>query len=254
MKGKNMIFIINGNVSYNEQAGTLEIINDSSSKILLLKPTARLLSLFVRNNNLLVTREQLLNDVWEDYGLKASNNNLNNYISGLRKSLAQLGEDEILVTYPRQGFKFVAKTIHRMDAGAAQEHPDAITLHDGQEANSNGKRASLAVRAPYMIMMLYLLISILMLAAVFLYNNHNQTSMTKLGQYKNCNIYTIKVDGKHLEDIKDMIYGIRYNCNVKANVYYYGDMESKESEKKSPLLTYCPLDAVKPCENSYISN
>lgn len=160
-----MIFDINGYISYDEQAGTLEITNDLSNKISLPKAAARLLSLFVRNNNLLVTRDQLLNDVWEEYGLKASNNNLNNYISGLRKSLSLLGEDDIIVTYPRQGFKFVARTIYCIDA--AQEHPDAITLHDGNGANNNVKSDSLAIRSQYRILMPYILFSILLLVAYF---------------------------------------------------------------------------------------
>lgn len=245
-----MIFNINGNISYNEQAGTLGITNDLRSKILLLKPTARLLSLFVRNNNQLVTRDQLLNDVWEEYGLKASNNNLNNYISGLRKSLAILGEDNIIVTYPRLGFKFVAKTIYQIDA--SQEHPDAITPRERKGANNNVKSGSLATKAQYIILMLYILIKILMLTALFFYNNQKQTNMTELGQFNSCYIYRIKDDGKNLEDIKNKIKVSGYNCNTKANVYYYGDIESKEGEKKSLLLTYCPLDTIMPCEKSYI--
>lgn len=245
-----MIFDINGNISYDEQAGTLEITNDLSNKILLPKAAARLLSLFVRNNNLLVTRDQLLNDVWEEYGLKASNNNLNNYISGLRKSLSLLGEDDIIVTYPRQGFKFVARTIYCIDA--TQEHPDAITLRDGNGANNNVKSDSLAIRSQYRILMPYSLFSILLLVAYFFYNNYTQTRMTQLGQYNSCYIYTIKDDAKNLEDIKDMIYLSGHYCNVEANVYYYGDMESKKGEENSPLLTYCPLEAGKPCKKLYI--
>lgn len=87
-------------------------IDNASNRIALLKPTSRLLSLFIKNNNKLLLRERLLNDVWVDHGLKASNNNLNNYVSGLRKSLAQFGAEEIIVTYPRQGFKFIARNIH----------------------------------------------------------------------------------------------------------------------------------------------
>ena len=86
-------------------------VDNASNKIALLKLTSRLLSLFIKNNNKLLLRERLLNDVWVDHGLKASNNNLNNYVSGLRKSLAQFGAEEIIVTYPRQGFKFIARNI-----------------------------------------------------------------------------------------------------------------------------------------------
>lgn len=87
-----MIFHINNNVLYDEDENTLSHIDNAATKIVLLRPSARLLSLFIRNNNVLLMRERLLNDVWVEHGLKASNNNLNNYVSGLRKSLAQFGE------------------------------------------------------------------------------------------------------------------------------------------------------------------
>lgn len=80
-----MIFHINNNVLFNEDECTLAHIDNTTTKIVLLKPSTRLLSLFVRNNNVLLLRDKLLNDVWVEHGLKASNNNLNNYVSGLRK-------------------------------------------------------------------------------------------------------------------------------------------------------------------------
>ncbi|MGS4232992.1 transcriptional regulator [Serratia marcescens] len=122
-----MIFIINESILYNEEEGTLMHVDNASNKIALLKPTSRLLSLFIKNNNKLLLRERLLNDVWVDHGLKASNNNLNNYVSGLRKSLAQFGAEEIIVTYPRQGFKFTAKSIHE-----ANENKDEIYRKEQQ--------------------------------------------------------------------------------------------------------------------------
>lgn len=110
-----MIFHINNNVLFNEDECTLAHIDNTATKIVLLKPSTRLLSLFIRNNNVLLLRDKLLNDVWVEYGLKASNNNLNNYVSGLRKSLAQFGEEELIVTYPRQGFKFSADIIQEIN-------------------------------------------------------------------------------------------------------------------------------------------
>ena len=41
---------------------------------------------------MLIKRQQLLEEVWEERGLKGTNSNLNNYISLLRRHLAQLGE------------------------------------------------------------------------------------------------------------------------------------------------------------------
>lgn len=106
-----MIFIINGRVKFNEYEGTLESVNAPQNMQPLAAAACRLLSIFVRNNEMLIKRQQLLEEVWEERGLKGTNSNLNNYISLLRRHLAQLGETELIITYPRQGFKFVAKKL-----------------------------------------------------------------------------------------------------------------------------------------------
>ncbi|MDT3252444.1 winged helix-turn-helix domain-containing protein [Serratia sp. root2] len=247
-----MKFIINSNVSFNEQDGTLHSVNDPGNSIPLLKPTGRLLSLFVRNNNLLITREQLLNDVWEDYGLKASNNNLNNYISGLRKSLSQLGEEELLITYPRQGFKFMAKNIHREEITASSDISNESATFDNNHLQGEGKRSALIRGGPWKILALCTLFCLALLTVGLFYKSYAQNNINSLGQYKNCKIYSIKNNRVTAEEIKSMVYQARYNCDVRANIYYYGDMEDKDLNTNAPLLAYCPLDALKPCENTYI--
>ncbi|MEL5367330.1 helix-turn-helix domain-containing protein, partial [Serratia nevei] len=83
--------------------------------IILTATLNRLLALFVKNNNLVLSREHVLEKVWEEHGQVASDNNLNNSMSVLRKILATLGEEDILVTLPRQGFSFTAKEINTID-------------------------------------------------------------------------------------------------------------------------------------------
>lgn len=129
-----MIFVINKKIRYNEFEGTLENIDDPGNTILLVKPACRLLSIFVRNNDMLIKRKQLLDEVWEDYGLKATDSNLNNYISGLRRSLAKFDEEELIITYPRQGFKFIAKKISRQEANAIPSETDNMVEREKKES------------------------------------------------------------------------------------------------------------------------
>lgn len=248
-----MIFIINGNISYNEQTGTLHNVSDPDNSISLLKPTGRLLSLFVRNNNILITREQLLNDVWEDYGLKASNNNLNNYISGLRKSLAQLGEEELLITYPRQGFKFLAKSIHCNEIVSSSENSNDIVKFDGYHLQREKKRSVLIRGGPWQILALCIITCLALLSFGLFYKSHAQISITNLGSYQKCKIYSIKNGNITSQEMESMIQHAHYNCNVDANIYYYSNMEDKNLNTNAPLLTYCPLDKLKPCKNTYIT-
>ncbi|WP_161969181.1 winged helix-turn-helix domain-containing protein [Entomohabitans teleogrylli] len=72
-------------------------------------PSARLLSELIKTNGTMVTREELLTRVWEDHGYRASNSNLNNYLSILRRNLtALLPESVLITTLPKQGIIFQA--------------------------------------------------------------------------------------------------------------------------------------------------
>ncbi|CAI0881710.1 winged helix-turn-helix domain-containing protein [Serratia entomophila] len=111
-----MRYIINNNIKYHEDKSELISLSDHVEPLQLTATLNRLLSALVRNNNLVLSRETLLMQVWEAHGQVASGNNLNNTISILRKMFASLGEEEIIVTLPRQGFMFTAATLKTADS------------------------------------------------------------------------------------------------------------------------------------------
>ncbi|MDU7867064.1 MAG: winged helix-turn-helix domain-containing protein, partial [Pantoea sp.] len=63
------------------------------------------LSLLLQKNNEQLSRNEILEKVWEQYGLVASNHNLNRNVSILRKTLQELGLSDIIETIPKQGFR-----------------------------------------------------------------------------------------------------------------------------------------------------
>ncbi|MEY0729321.1 transcriptional regulator [Providencia rettgeri] len=82
--------------------------DDKNQFIELSKPAARLFDEIISLNlkKGLATRDELLTNVWEEYGLVGSNNNLNTYISEIRKKLEQVGIDpKCIVTVPKKGFR-----------------------------------------------------------------------------------------------------------------------------------------------------
>ncbi|MBH3123691.1 winged helix-turn-helix domain-containing protein [Serratia ureilytica] len=111
-----MRYIINNNIKYHEDRSELISLHDDIPPIVLTATLNRLLSALVRNNNLVLSRETLLTQVWEAHGQVASGNNLNNTISILRKAFSSLGEEEIIVTLPRQGFMFTASELKTADS------------------------------------------------------------------------------------------------------------------------------------------
>jgi DNA-binding winged helix-turn-helix (wHTH) protein len=69
-------------------------------------PAARLLSFLIKNKGEIVEREVLLQKVWDDYGMQASNNNLNQCLSTLRRIIKGMGvEKSIIETIPKVGLR-----------------------------------------------------------------------------------------------------------------------------------------------------
>ncbi|AYZ30469.1 winged helix-turn-helix domain-containing protein [Serratia sp. FDAARGOS_506] len=246
-----MKFIINETIVYNEGEGTLERVNDDGSKALLQNPTRRLLSIFVRNNGEIVHREKLLSDVWEEYGLKASNNNLNTYASSLRRSFAKLGEDDILITYPRQGFKFSADSIREENAPVNSDDEsasDPVQRFGWRKGGFRGDNKGMGIVVCALTIFI-LLALLLMEIFLFMGRMGQQPSATmniaRKGFYKHCEIYIIKNESADLGEIGKAISQAGFDCSQSANVYYYGRVEGQRM-----MLAYCPVDVLSPCKNS----
>lgn len=97
-----MNYLLENLVHYNEESRAL--VNDKT-EIILPVSAARLLSLLLQRNKEQLSRNEILEKVWEHHGLVASNHNLNRNISILRKTLQQLGLSDIIETIPKQGFR-----------------------------------------------------------------------------------------------------------------------------------------------------
>lgn len=99
-----MLYIINENIVYDDVQSSLTNCNSYDS-IILPATASRLLSLFIRYQGSTLTREEILNCVWDEYGYKTSNNTLTQYVSLIRKNFQLLGESaDIIITIPRTGF------------------------------------------------------------------------------------------------------------------------------------------------------
>lgn len=83
----NLTYIINNTLLFSPEDCTLSQQSDQNKIELLSKPAARLFNELITlyQNGHLATRDELLTNVWENHGLVGSNNNLNTYISEIRK-------------------------------------------------------------------------------------------------------------------------------------------------------------------------
>ncbi|HEY1847482.1 MAG TPA: helix-turn-helix domain-containing protein [Buttiauxella sp.] len=107
-----MRYRINQSIIYTPDDGTVKLITDGENEVssgeISLAPTAnRLLTMLISHHGSILQRDELLDNVWDAHGLRASNNSLNQYISVLRRNFADLGlEETVIVTIPTVGFMF----------------------------------------------------------------------------------------------------------------------------------------------------
>lgn len=101
-----MRYMLNNSVCFLPETRELSLVDDEQTAIVISNQACRLLLEMIKRNGENLSREHLLKSVWEDYGLKPSNNNLYMAISEIRKALTSLGlERTVIYTIPKIGFK-----------------------------------------------------------------------------------------------------------------------------------------------------
>lgn len=235
--GSNMKYIINNAIIYDAHKGTLSLSKSNDKEVVLLKPSQRLLSLFIEYNNEIVERERLLDEVWNNHGLTASNNNLSNYISGLRKTLSQLGQDDILVTYPRQGFKFVAESITLLGEEKDEDNGETPKAHPLAEKNTRRIK-------PLILLLLPLAAGFVAIGtALYYYTANNDLSF--IGKYRSCNVFAID-NTQDISSARRLLSEFDYDCNSNASVYLYNQVADDDST--AAVMTYCPRQGLSACK------
>lgn len=97
-------YTIDNKFVFEQKTSRIYLKDDQNQNIELSKPAARLFNEIILLNMKkgIATRDELLTNVWEEYGLVGSNNNLNTYISEIRKKLEIVGIDpKSIVTVPK---------------------------------------------------------------------------------------------------------------------------------------------------------
>ncbi|WLI75225.1 winged helix-turn-helix domain-containing protein [Kosakonia sp. H02] len=124
-----MYFIIDKEIYFRPADGAVWRIGAENEKRYLTLASSRLLAFFIENRGEVVSRDAIFEAVWERYGLHSSNNTLNQYISLLRRTLADFGlGSHMIKTIPKIGFLFstditVSKVTAKHNEPAATEPP-----------------------------------------------------------------------------------------------------------------------------------
>lgn len=104
-----MFYIIHDVLAFRPDDGAIWLLDDESQKTIVTPTASRLLNMLIDNHGIMQPREDILEKVWDAYGLEASNNSLNQNISLIRRTLISFGMPENTIkTIPKFGFLFSA--------------------------------------------------------------------------------------------------------------------------------------------------
>lgn len=100
-----MIYKIHYAIIFRPEDGAIWNVSNDKNVITLTAIPVRIFCHLLNNRGSIIDREELLKRVWDDYGLMASSNALNQHISQIRRVLTELGcEFDVIQTIPKKGF------------------------------------------------------------------------------------------------------------------------------------------------------
>ncbi|MEN4170717.1 winged helix-turn-helix domain-containing protein [Serratia marcescens] len=253
-----MRYIINNKIKYHEDRSELVDLDAELPPQPLTATLNRLLSALVRNNNLVISRDTLLTQVWEAHGQVASGNNLNNTISILRKMFAAMGEDDIIVTLPRQGFMFTAASLETADS-------QAESLLETTAAVSDGVAPAIPNHAMRFKRLGLMALSIMAIgSALWAWSDSGYAPLgaISVGNIENCNVrfvtsfYGVGTAAADLPHLKTMLIKNGIQCQEAATVLYYDSssvVANSVGRSRVSYLYYCPQSKMASgkaqCEN-----
>jgi DNA-binding winged helix-turn-helix (wHTH) protein len=258
-----MKYIINLTVTFDPDNRLLILKSDTQQSVELSKPATRLLSELINNNRINLVRDDILKNVWEDYGFSPSNASLNNHISELRKAFTNLGiSKDIIFTVPRVGFRMDAE-IHPIQKIITEQalSDDKTTINEGLNVNPDRMsteigepkdRGSLYLSLKKHRMLSFVLALLLLLTTLIGMTTMIHTkkeSMSFLVTHEKCSIYNLN-DNKPDKDytakiIKEMTEeGI--DCSREDLDVFYAEAHPDNERLRVRLLAACSkIDATR---------
>lgn len=259
MPQENTQYIINGMIVFNVLDNTLWVKNNSEDMLSLGLVPGRLFRYLLANAGRVVSKDELLSSVWDDYGLRSSGHSLNQNISLLRKSLTLLGcESDVISTLPRLGYLIKNDSVEVLSC--------AERKHDIPEKSykTEGDKIKFSLR---LFLAGCMLLVMLILVTLFLNKNRHHAvslipvqSLQPVENDKGCSIFTTKPRGGAHEKLYEIALNLVPDSlsSCSDNVFYIiaaDDSVILSGSSGRVFLTYCLLDLktqlISGCETIY---
>ena len=254
------LYIINHRIRFDEKNGSLGLVDSTETEIVLPSPASRLLFVLVTNNDKILTKEEILTEVWERHGWVASNSNLYHYISIVRKSLSKLGEEKIITTIPKVGFRLTAESVFEdkkvhctgdsdSDSDSDIIDNESIVANENLTHHKEDKKSIFTqplINNKFLLILFFIGLSLLLWILFSFYLGHaprKENKPTLLARVGECEVYQLKEnlsapDNENIETINSRIKKALLDCSKKSVIYISDGYNYR-------LTYYCTMTSYK---------
>lgn len=189
-----MKYILDDLLVFRTDDGTIWPVDHEENKIILSPIVSRLLTLLLEEQGKVLTRDEILRQVWAVHGLEPSGNSLNQYISHLRKNMSNFGLNENAIrTIPRIGFMF-DESITVIKSDDMGKESLNIESNLSRVKPENIKTIHKLIIAVIAIIMVFFIPSVMDKISAHFNIGQNVTYPITIGTVNGCKIYGVKKD------------------------------------------------------------
>lgn len=241
-----MRFDIEGFVTFDtENASLVNLLTGDS--IELSQTSNRLLKELLFHRGDILSRGEIFQSVFDRFGARASNSNLNQYISTLRKGLSELGiEKDVILTVPRVGFRISDTVLITSDSEYQTPVYENVNLEDKRDKKDKKGYSFYLI----IFMVLFLMIALASLIVIAIEKVTPDLFLQKIVQDK-CVVYM--PSSQTLDELSNE-FGMthQFDCTTAKELHIYKqNVNSRLGINRQLLIIECDINKNK-CMSYYV--
>lgn len=225
------MYDIGGVIQFRSEDGALFKNNESEPFAILSATMKRLLLFLIHRQGQVCLRDDILENVWDLYGLSSSNNSLNKYISDLRKIFSSNGfAEDFIKTIPRTGFMLSNEVVINLSL-----EEDSFNLSETIYQNTNKVLFNKSIKKNHLaIVFIFLVCNVFFIFLAYNGINKNISSNGELplasgltlATINECRVVLINGKSEQVNTIKkyvasDIIQRKKVSCTKNSILYMF---------------------------------
>lgn len=255
-----MDYLFDHSILYHSEDGTLHFLEAGAEDIVTLTPVLnRILLLLIAKQGQLITKEEFLIKVWDNYGRAGSSHTLNQYLSTLRKLFHKHLNKKGIVTIAKQGYMLspdiIVSTVDDQPKATGElnndsepqqvTEPPLPTAVVEKTAVGKSKLNSTVKYAVFYAMLTLIAITLALWLPTRFYSSPKVNTFP-LGMVGECPVFSFSGNKDEqqkkeaMEMVNHHISAYHLTCGDHVSFYFYSNENGTQKEKGSySMLTRC---------------